>query len=94
MIIDLEELKGVLQLAKDDENTGYISISELMYGLTIASARTDMIKEIDKELCKLKKQTSFKDKILEEDYKNSMFNCIQYLREAGHFKDLDEMGEK
>lgn len=91
MVIDLKKLRETLQVEKDDENTGYISVNELRSALAIAAARTDVEKEIDKELCKLKEQTPFKNKDLEEDYKNSMFECIQYLREAGHFKDLDKM---
>ena len=91
MVVNLEKLREALQVERDDENTGYISVNELRNALAIAAARTDVEKEIDKELCKLKEQTSFKNKVLEEDYKSSMFECIQYLREAGHFKDLDKM---
>ena len=72
MIIDLEKLRETLQVEKDDENTGYISINELRSALAIAAARTNIEKEIDNELCR-----------------EAMFECIQYFREAGHLKDLD-----
>ena len=89
MIIDLEKLRETLQVEKDDENTGYMSINELISALAIAAARTNIEKEIDNELCKFKEETAIKDNEIKKDFREAMFECIQYFREAGHLKDLD-----
>lgn len=89
MIIDLEKLRETLQVEKDDENTGYISINELRSALAIAAARTNIEKEIDNELCKFKEKTVIKNEEIKKDFREAMFECIQYFREAGHLKDLD-----
>lgn len=89
MVIDLEKLKETLQVEKDDENTGYISVNELRSALAIAAARTNIEKEIDNELCKIKEKTVIKNEEIKKDFREAMFECIQYFREAGHLKDLD-----
>ena len=90
MIINLEALNKALYLescGKDD--TLYISIEDLNKALKIAIANTNIEKEIDNELCKFKEETVIKDNEIKKDFREAMFECIQYVREAGHLKDLD-----
>lgn len=91
MIVDINELVKVLNLEKDEDGTSYLSFRELNNALAIAAARTDVEKEIDKALCNLKKTSDFNNEDLKKDYNHSMFECIQYFREAGHLKDLDKI---
>ena len=90
MIINLEALNKALYLescGKDD--TLYISLEDLNKALKIAIANTNIEKEIDNKLCKIKEETAIKNDEIKKDFREAMFECIQYFREAGHLKDLD-----
>ena len=55
--------------------------------ITISSSSKENI--IIQDDNKKKEETVIKNDEIKKDFREAMFECIQYFREAGHLKDLD-----